>query len=197
MPKIVNHEQRRKKIVHATWKIICERGVEEVSVRKIAEEMKVSAGSLRYYFSTQNELLKCCMQMMDEAVEKRIQSLDISRTPLELVEHMLYEVLPLKKESQLETEVWISIVTYAQKHPDLQDLALKADRKLRLFIDICIEVLRRGHLLDETLEQDIEVTRLYAIVNGIALNWCLNKEGMSTEQIKKVLKTHLLSICKK
>lgn len=197
MPKKVNHEQRRKEIIQATWKIIFERGVEEVSVRKIAEEMKVSTGSLRYYFSTQNELLKCCMQMIDEHVDSRIHKLNFAgQPPLEIAEQMIHEVLPLEKESQEETQVWISIVIYAQKHPSLQELALKSYRSFRFLMDICIEVLRRGDILDETLDQNLEIERLFAVVNGLNLNWYLNKD-ISTELIKKVVRNHLLSICKK
>jgi AcrR family transcriptional regulator len=57
MPKLVDHEQRRRELGEAVWRVIRRDGVEAASVRKVAQEAGWSAGALRHYFSTQSELL--------------------------------------------------------------------------------------------------------------------------------------------
>lgn len=38
MPKIVDHEKRRKRIAKAMWKVILKKGMEGATVRNIAQE---------------------------------------------------------------------------------------------------------------------------------------------------------------
>ena len=39
MPKVVDHEQRRRELGHAVWRVIRRDGVERASVRAVAEEV--------------------------------------------------------------------------------------------------------------------------------------------------------------
>ncbi|MEB5453687.1 helix-turn-helix domain-containing protein [Virgibacillus pantothenticus] len=51
MPKIVNHNHKRKMIVETAWKIIETEGIEKASIRRIASEAGMSTRALRHYFS--------------------------------------------------------------------------------------------------------------------------------------------------
>ncbi len=66
MPKIIDHEKRRKQIAEATWRTILERGMEGATVRNIAQEAGLSLGALRHYFTTQDELLGYAMTLVKE-----------------------------------------------------------------------------------------------------------------------------------
>jgi AcrR family transcriptional regulator len=53
MPKLIDHEVRRLELVEAAWRVILRDGAGRVSVRAVAAEAGVSAGSLRHLFPTQ------------------------------------------------------------------------------------------------------------------------------------------------
>ena len=57
MPKVVDHEQRRRELAAAVWRVIGREGVAEVSIRAVAAESGWSTGALRHYFATRAELL--------------------------------------------------------------------------------------------------------------------------------------------
>ena len=50
MPKKVNHEEQKHILGKAAWRVIKKEGIEGASVRKVAEEAGLSAGSLRIIF---------------------------------------------------------------------------------------------------------------------------------------------------
>lgn len=50
MPKIVDHENQKEIIAGAAWKVIQNNGIENATVRKIAQESGLSPGALRHLF---------------------------------------------------------------------------------------------------------------------------------------------------
>ncbi|MEN2447820.1 TetR family transcriptional regulator, partial [Bacillus sp. JR_15] len=56
MPKIVDHEKQKEKIAEAVWNVIHRDGLEQCTVRNVAKEAGLSAGSMRHYFPHQSEL---------------------------------------------------------------------------------------------------------------------------------------------
>ena len=68
MPKIVDHDKQRLLVAEAAWRVIRRDGMEQASVRKIAEEAGISPGSMRHYFSTQSELLLYAMTLVSDRV---------------------------------------------------------------------------------------------------------------------------------
>ncbi len=71
MPKIVNHEHRRKLIGEAVWRFILKDGMNGATVRNIAKEAGLTLGSLRHYFNFQEELLVFSMEFVKKRVTER------------------------------------------------------------------------------------------------------------------------------
>ena len=120
MPKVVDHEQRRRELGHAVWRVIRRDGVDGASVRTVAEEAGWSPGALRHYFSTQSELLAFAMRLVVERIENRVAALDSAAEPREQVEQVLQELLPLDDERRAENEVWLAFTARALIDPDLR-----------------------------------------------------------------------------
>jgi AcrR family transcriptional regulator len=197
MPKMVNHEQRKKEIGQATWEIIQTRGIEEVSVRKIADQMNISSGSIRHYFPTQNELLRYCIRSAGENVHRHILShIDLSLTRNEVIKQMVSEILPMEGSGQRDMDIWYSIITFAKKNPNLQDLSLRIFQYMRYMQKTYIDLLSQGGFLDKTLDMEVEVERLHALVDGLSLHWNMNQGTLTKDIIRKALEVHLQSICK-
>lgn len=81
MPKLVDHDKQRVLVAEAAWRIIRRDGMEQASVRNIAEEAGVSVGSMRHYFSTQSELLRYAMNLVSERVSHRVQKCPLLALP--------------------------------------------------------------------------------------------------------------------
>ncbi|WP_050182652.1 TetR/AcrR family transcriptional regulator [Domibacillus robiginosus] len=186
MPKIVDHKQRKQQIAEATWNVILKKGIGGATVRAVAAEANVSLGSLRHYFSTQDELLLYAMNLVKEQVSKRIDTILKSGSSPELTSiRILLELIPYNQESETEMSVWFHFVTanIPSKH--------QADDGVLEGIQRIMTGLYQAGRLHKAVNLDIETERLYALVDGLALHAMLNSNRLSKNKIKQVIVGHM------
>ncbi|QTN00582.1 TetR family transcriptional regulator [Sediminibacillus dalangtanensis] len=193
MPKKVNHEQRRNKIAEAAWRVILENGMEGATVRKIAEKAGLSLGALRYYFSNQEDLILYSMRLVKERASERIERI-IHRdgSPKQKMLDVLLEIVPTNKQTRAEMEVWFTFVSYARYHPHL--LEEEGDGILAA-IQLMFEYMETNGLLRPGVDRQLEIERLYAMVDGLALHAMLEPERLTEKQVEKVIASQLEVIC--
>src|SRR5690554_7656086 len=127
MPKIVDHEKRKIKIAEATWKVIVEEGIENATVRKIAQASNLSVGALRHYFSSQTELLRFSMELVSNRVMERVEARrnSVDQLSFELLTEGVSEVLPIDEERKIEMEVWLAFSAKVLVDTKLRELSNK------------------------------------------------------------------------
>jgi AcrR family transcriptional regulator len=194
VPKLVDHEQRRRELGRAVWRVIRSRGVDGASIRTVAHEAGWSPGSLRHYFSTQAELLTFAMQMVVERVEARVVALDPPPDPRGAVEQRLHELLPLDKERRAENEVWLAFAGRALVDPQLRARHEEVDDELRAACLRALQELGSGGFLRPGLDLELEAERLHGLLDGLALHTAMRPDRMSPQLIRSVLARHLDSL---
>lgn len=194
MPKIVDHDERKKLIAEATWRVILKRGMEGATVRNIAEEAGLSLGALRHYFSTQTELIIYAMKLVKEKANARIIEIAMQDLPTkEKVLRILLELVPTNEETMAEMEVWFAFTAHARHHEDLFDA--QHDGIFTGVKKLLIQ-LEKEQLLREDIEIELEAEKLYALIDGIALHAMLEPGRVHKDRIIAVLTHYLDSICK-
>jgi len=196
MPKIVDHETRRKELAEATWRVIRREGLEGVSVRKVAREAGVSAGSLRHYFASQSELLAFALQMVGERLTERIQRLPLGRSLRGDIESIIAQVLPLDEERTTETVIWLAFMGKAMVDRGLGELAASTYQQLyEFFLEIIKAMVRYGGLPANT-DVELEARRLHALVDGLAVHCVSGNATLSPEMVWRVVTYHLDELMK-
>ncbi|KOP77679.1 TetR/AcrR family transcriptional regulator [Cytobacillus solani] len=193
MPKIVDHEKRRKQIAEATWRVILNLGMEGATVRNIAKEAGLSLGALRHYFSTQDELLVYAMDLVKEQATVRIN--EITRKdlpPKEMILSILLQMVPINEETMAEMEVWIAFIAHARHREDIFNIK---DDGVFNGIKKLVDSMDQYGLLRKELDIAVETERLYALIDGIALHALLEPKRVDKERIVRVLEHHLDTIC--
>jgi len=193
MPKIVDHDKRRKQIAEATWRVILNLGMEGATVRNIAKEAGLSLGALRHYFSTQDELLVYAMELVKEQATLRIN--EITRKdlpPKEMILHILLQLVPIDEETMAEMEVWFAFIAHARHKEDVFNVK---DDGVFTGIKKIVDSMQQFGLLRKELDVVVETERLYAIIDGIALHALIEPKRVNKERIVRVLEHHLDSIC--
>ncbi|TYS47776.1 TetR/AcrR family transcriptional regulator [Bacillus infantis] len=193
MPKIVDHEQRKKRIVQATWQVILDKGVEGASVRNIAAEAGVSLGALRHYFSTQDELLVYAMKLVNENVINRVSEIALKDlSPREKVYEVLLEIVPTTDEKMAEMEVWFAFVAYSRQKEEFRILR----QGIYTGIVQMMDFLKSHGELKDGQEHDLETEMLYSFIDGLALHSMLEPERLKPDRIEKTLRRYLDRILK-
>lgn len=189
MARTVNpeaHARRRTELVDAVFRIVSRDGVENVSVRTVASEAGLSAGTLRHYFSTQGELLAFALAEVERRMVARLEQVDTTQAPRQLLEQVLGQLLPLTPESAVEHRIWLAFVGKAITDPALHTM------NARIYDDLRV-LLRRLVTAVADPEHDVEMETecLYALVDGLVLHAAIRPEQWDPQRLLAVLGHHL------
>ncbi|MDF5759086.1 TetR/AcrR family transcriptional regulator [Spongiactinospora sp. TRM90649] len=72
MPKIIDHDQRRRDIIDVTWDLITKGGIEAATMREIAAAAGFANGALKHYFPSKEDIIEAtyerALAMMTEYI---------------------------------------------------------------------------------------------------------------------------------
>ncbi len=120
VPKIVDHDQRRRELVDATWRIIARLGMEGATMREIAEEAGFANGALKPYFPTKDLLLTSAFGHVFNRTNQRIATVTEALSGIAALRAFCAEVLPLDEERVNEARI---VIPFWQKALNDADMA--------------------------------------------------------------------------
>lgn len=195
MPRMVNHEKKRKSIAEAAWSIIKKEGIEKASIRRVAIEAGMSAGALRHYFSTKDEMLLFIMDYYLEEGKKRSQSKSWSDNPLQAVAEVLLELIPIDEEKKIETSVWWILALQSLTSDTLKEKKDEMTNGMYELASSMIEILVLQGILSDSTNVNLEKSRLAALIDGLSIHALLRPDVYSPEKVKEVIRYHLETLC--
>ncbi len=170
MPRTIDHEERRRLIGEAVWRIVLREGVGAVSLRTVAAEADLVLGSLRHSFPTKAELLAFAMELAHERAAARVGRHAGVRDPVRRVRAALHELLPLDDERTVEMRVHLALMGESPAHARLAELADAAHDAIRGLCHDALLVLRDAGLVRAELDLRRATDTLHALVDGLALH---------------------------
>ena len=200
MPKIVDHEIRRREIGEALWRLVQKEGMQGVSVRTVATEAGISPGSLRYYFPSQVSLTVFAVELLVERTSDRIlsrfQMVDDGDDPVDWLTDVFKEGLPLDKTRADETNIWSTFVEQSRINPLLEP-ARRMEWSASQWLCRTAVVNLLGLIietspdipLDEALEA--EALLLHAVWDGLVIQLPQYPEAVRAELADRLLRLHL------
>lgn len=197
MPKIVDHDEKRKQVAEAAWNIIRKEGVEKASIRRVAAEAGMSSGALRHYFSTQDEMLLFIMNYYLEEGKKRSQNKEWSENPVQAVEEVLLELVPIDEEKKIETSVWWILALRSLTSDTIKDKKDEMTDGTYELANSMIEILALKGVLSDSMNAELEKSRLTALIEGLSIHALLRPDVYSPEKVKEVIRYHLETLCNK
>ena len=96
MPKIVNHDEYREKMLEKCFHFFSRKGFSKVTMREIAEEIGISTGTLYHYFSTKENVLG---ELIAWAGEKNIGDYISRITPADSIGQRFKLIVDFWKEN--------------------------------------------------------------------------------------------------
>lgn len=109
MPKLVDHEVRRREITTAVRNVMARGGLEAATFQSVAAEAGISVRLVQYYFGTKREfLLATHRAVLDDATARftqRLAALGTDAAPRDALRIILTELLPLDDSRRQDTIV--------------------------------------------------------------------------------------------
>lgn len=105
MPKTVDHDEKRRQIITATWRVIAAGGLAGTTIREIAREAGCSTGVLAHYFTDRQDIIASAMVMAHRGVRDRADAQLGTVRGLEALRIIMVESLPLDEQRILEARI--------------------------------------------------------------------------------------------
>ena len=121
VPKLVDHDVRRREIAQAVWAVIAERGIEGVTLRSVAAEAGVSVGRIQHYHASREELVRDSCRELLKAATQRFEAVD-DTTPVEKLRRLVLGRIPTTPEFAIGTSIWLAYEAKSVDDPVIAEL---------------------------------------------------------------------------
>jgi AcrR family transcriptional regulator len=193
MPKLTDRPKQKQLIAEAAWRVMLEKGIQKASARNIAKEAGLSLGALRHYFSSQEELMDYADQLVHARLAEKIDEIfQDDLQPKSKILRVLLSLLPADGNQEMEAKVRISLkMANANQTAAINsdpDAAYAAAKNV-------VSYLALLNLLEKEADLSLETERLYALINGLAIELLLKPMDANSRKTKNLIMYHLNSIC--
>ncbi|MBW4719927.1 TetR/AcrR family transcriptional regulator [Saccharothrix obliqua] len=191
MPKLVDADARRRAVAEAVFRVVRAQGLEQASLRNVAEAADLAIGSVRHYFTNHDELLTFALDELIARVERRLMArvnqvyaATAAADRRAAVEDLLGELLPLDPDRHDEAVVWLEFTNAARTRPALAPAARRLHEGIRAIARRVLEGVGAA-------EVAVEAERLAALLDGLAVDAVLQPDLITPDVMRAVLGRHL------
>jgi AcrR family transcriptional regulator len=167
VPKLVDHEQRRKELAGAVWRVIVRDGVAEVSIRSVAAESGWSSGALRHYFATRAELLAFACEQVIEQVTNRLSTMEPAGSVRDAVGDILLQTMPVDADRHTEASIAFAFLALGLGDPEL---ARVQRLHFTSMYELCLRLVRQLVPTPRGAAHETLARRLHALVDGLTVH---------------------------
>ncbi|GAB6856882.1 TetR/AcrR family transcriptional regulator [Microbacterium xylanilyticum] len=105
MPRVVDHDARRRDIAAALLAVAARDGHEGVNSRAVARELGVAVGSLWHYFDGFDDVIRAAAAEVTRRTEERIRTATDGLRGLARLDAIMREVLPIDAVTRTEAHI--------------------------------------------------------------------------------------------
>ena len=191
MPKIVDHDARRRDFVKAAYEMIQEHGLANTNLRAVARRAGFTTGALVHYFGDKDELIRLALDYSGEDVRDRMQSAHREQTGRAALREIVIEALPLDKRRSANWRIWLALWYHSETNADMRaeekrryrEWTGRLERALRESVD-------EGELPKST-DVRVEVQSLIAFIDGLGVQHLMSSRGMSAKRLMTLIDRYL------
>ena len=138
-------DERRQQIIEATHSVTLARGLQELRVSDVADELNVSTGLIHYHFATKDELIEAMLrEMAAREVADARRSLERLARPEDRLAHVIGTYLPSLRRDH-SWVLWIDVWGEALRHASLRRISEELDNAwAELFAEIITDGVAAG-----------------------------------------------------
>ncbi|WP_157251267.1 TetR/AcrR family transcriptional regulator [Nonomuraea typhae] len=173
MPKIVDHDERRRDVLTAASKVIVRDGIDAATTRAIAKEAGLSNGVLSHYFSDKEEILLSALRASHRRIRERLTSKVTGLTGVAALREILLDNLPLDDERNQETRLEVSFWSRSLASEDLAEVQRAEVGELREAVHDLLEQARAAGEVRADADLDDAAEHLLALVDGLSVHLLL------------------------
>ncbi|MEZ5559023.1 MAG: TetR family transcriptional regulator C-terminal domain-containing protein [Pseudomonadales bacterium] len=191
MPKIVDHEARRRDFIDAAYQSILEDGLARTTIRAVARRAGYTTGALVHYFKDKDELIRHVLEENGKQVRLRMQEARSAAQGRRALREVMLEALPTNRVSGASWRIWLALWYHSE-----ETAAMRREERRRYteWIGRLSEILEECVALGElraTADLSREARSLVALVDGIGVQYLMNNGRLAAREVTAMLDAYL------
>ena len=186
MPKIVNKQEKRSRLVQAAIPIFAKYTFRDAKMNDVAISADVGKGTLYEYFDSKDELFLEIFKMWFTILEAQIQDVVTAvKSPSEQIV-IFYDQYFATIEKYSDTYyIYFDFWTELVRNPKISSQEIKdVYQSLRsLMAGILDEGVNLG--IFRTMDTQVKSIQLLSMIDGLLLQWLMDRESFSLKEIGK------------
>jgi AcrR family transcriptional regulator len=191
LPKIVDHEARRRDFIAAAYQTIMEEGLAHTTVRAVAKKAGYTTGALVHYFKDKDELIREALDYFGKEVRGRMQSAHREQRGRAALRETIVESLPTDARAASSWRVWLALWYHSESSADMRE---EERRRYREWIGRLARTIDESKSLGElpkTLDAREEARMIVALVDGLGVQYLMAGGRMSAVQMTAAIDRYL------
>jgi DNA-binding transcriptional regulator YbjK len=194
MPKIVDHDERRRVIVEALWRVVARDGAHEVSVRHVAAEAGMPKSSIGHYVGTMPQLMGLAVDQLIQSNTDHILALDLLELDADKVTEALYTLVPVSERRRHMSGVWILLTSQAGSDPEFAEVLHRLNQSVAEGVSELLGAMAKQGLLHPSRDIATETRRLHALIDGLSLQCMTDPTLRSEADVRAILRAEVASL---
>jgi AcrR family transcriptional regulator len=191
LPKVVDHDERRRDFIKAAYETIREHGLANTTVRAVAKRAGYTTGALVHYFGDKDELIRLALDYSGEQVRARMETANQVRRGRAALREILLEALPLDKRRSANWRVWLALWYHSESNAAMRQEEKRRYREWSGRLEQPVkESIELGEL-PRAFDVKLEVQGLIAYVDGLGVQHLMSSRGMSSSRLTTLLDRYL------
>ena len=188
MPKIVDHDERRRVIVEALWRVVARDGAHEISVRHVAAEAGMPKSSIGHYVGTMPQLMGLAVDQLVQENTDYLLSLDLFSLDADMSTEVLYTLVPVSERRRHMSGVWLLLAAQAGADEEFAEVLHRLNASIADGLGDLLRGMQQQGLVDSGRQIDREVRRLHALIDGLALQCMTDPSLRSETDVRAILR---------
>lgn len=191
MPKLIDHEARKKVVAQAVWKLLNERGVSAITVRNVAAEAGITTGSLRHSFDSRVELLTYALDLIGQETEASMQAVSVKGQDVLNTVKILEHFIPITPRSQAISRITLGMVSELRSIPGIRDISVAGLERIRsYFYDMLVYLDDAGQIKTGT-NLKAQANKLTMLGYGLSTKALIGGQGSDSVNISRIFRSSI------
>lgn len=191
MVNTIDGSRRRHELAEAVWRLILRGGLPAATVRGVADEAGLSAGSVRHFFGSQAELHIFAMTELIATVGTRVEAAAEEPDLERRVRAMIEELLPLTDQTRGEFSAYLEFVVQSRTDERLRPVTERSVVAVRDLLTSVLDSMQQLGLIRPGLMIEAEAVRLQGLLDGLTLRMVIAPDTLTTAVARQAVDDHL------
>lgn len=190
----VDRDQRRVQLAEAVWRVIDRRGIENVSIRNVADESQWTRGVIQLYFRDKDDLLDAALDLVAGQTDEIAGRITAPTLTLDTVRTLLMLYARPDEELRIAFVVLQALATRAVSHDEFGRRYRELHARWRVLTRRLFDRLAESGEVRGDISPAALADHYYAYAMGLSFEYYTDPESMGGGRAEKMVDSFIRSI---